>query len=771
MSNVEETVKSDQKVTIGKSPRRAARKDHLQSQAGKLTVVGNQADDDIQTDPLIFWTVHPTKPYLVDLREFANGTLDQGDTGLSFAARRALIEQIVPAFQARHAMAAPRTIDTIKSGLRKWWRIFDAIEAEEQLHLPQGALAKRLTSVIELGALHGDRAVQSGMSRNDFHSFVVLADITRLALGLKRPLHWPSPQKRQRQLPVVLPPVDIKVLYHGMKADWHNALDRWALADGLVAGPTLGGYAAGESPGANYFRNDELRALADGDNERARRARLRLEVQCESERVMVEGLGLWRAAVDRLGHADLVRQNLVDSAGVNYQPGKAFNISEVAELLYPNGVDIRSAFYLCLTVGGLNAGVLLDLRLDLSAGLEMSQSLIGPRASDAERRQWVLQRCPFLVQSPLDGEYYIEGWKDRSKSWVSRTYKWKQHLTPGPLLTELIIRTWPLRVALNKRLEAATRTLNEAIARGDGSDATNELRLRVFELTDAVRSPWLYRAMRGISWLSASDYGATQPGQSYVKWLTRRLNKERHAKGLPEIMSMEPRRFRDAYAAWALDYSGGEVLAVMVALDHRSLSTTDGYLDNAVVRARVVKKHKLFSKALFGSLASGNLDPTLLALETRYAGKDPEERSRMAIRLVEYREAVKSRYGIGCRDPHRPSTLAAPGFEADGVQTCTAHRCTLCHENAIITPDAYPGLMLRQAELEIREEGMPMASFVLSSFDAELQNVRTALLPLKESDPAWLASAVEAYKIEIRAGLRRVPGFSVKLNEGSFLAN
>ena len=111
------------------SPRRALSKDHLQSQAGTLTLVGQQAADLKQADPLVFWTLHTTKPYLVDLREFAEGTLDHGDAEASFGARRALIEQIAPAFQARHRLAAPRTIDTIKFGLRKWWRLFDAIEA------------------------------------------------------------------------------------------------------------------------------------------------------------------------------------------------------------------------------------------------------------------------------------------------------------------------------------------------------------------------------------------------------------------------------------------------------------------------------------------------------------------------------------------------------------------------------------------------------------------------------------------------------------------
>lgn len=721
------------------SPRRSPSKDHLQSQAGNLTLVGQQAADLKQADPLVFWTLHTTKPYLVDLREFAEGTLEHGDANTSFSARRALIEQLAPAFQLRHRLAAPTTIDTIKFGLRKWWRLFDAIEAEESRKLPQGAVVRRLASVLDLGALHGTRAVESGMSPNDFHSFVVLADITRLALGVKRPLHWQPPSRRKRNLVEVPPPEDIQAIYHRMKADWHNAIDRWSRSEQLFAGGRTAGQPA------------QPQSLHAG-----------LVSPSEAEVALVAGLGLWQATVDRLGHVDLLRQDLVDSAGDQSFPVKAFNISEVAEAIYPNGTDIRSAFHLCLAVGGLNTSVLLDLRLDLPAGLEIPDHLTSPAASDAERRQWVLQCCPFLVQSPIDGEYYIEGWKDRAKSWVSRTYKWKQHLTPGPVLVELIIRTWPLRVAINRRLDAARTSMKKAIDGGATNDEVNALQQQVLQLTDAVRSVWLYRGMNSIACLKGGDYSALQPGLTYLQWVIHRLNEERRVRQKSEIVSMSARHFRDAYAAWALGYSGGEVLAVMVALDHKWLGTTDGYLENTVVRARIVKKHRAFAEALFGSLASGKLDTTLLAMDTRYAEKAPEERALMVLRLVEYREAVKSRYGVGCRNPHHPSKLADPAFDADGVKFCATHRCTLCPDNAIITPDAYPGLMLRLAELEIQEEATPVASFLMSSSDAELQNVRMALLPLKKSDPELLAATVASFKNEIRTGSRRVPGFSVK---------
>ncbi|MBL8086387.1 MAG: hypothetical protein JNN26_27405, partial [Candidatus Obscuribacter sp.] len=96
-----------------------------------------------------------------------------------------------------------------------------------------------------------------------------------------------------------------------------------------------------------------------------------------------------------------------------------------------------------------------------------------------------------------------------------------------------------------------------------------------------------------------------------------------------------------------------------------------------------------------------------------------------------------------------------PTFEADGTKTCRRHRCTLCHENAIITADSYPGLMLRQAELELDQENMPLKAFMNSDLDAELENTRSALSPLLKSDPLKVMQTIESYKGEIRSGRRR----------------
>lgn len=748
------------------SPRRSADKDHVSSQAGKLMLVEGASGDHLDGDPLIFWTIHPTKPRLVNLTEFAEGDASSDDKpGVGFNGRRQLIEQLAPAFKVRHAMAAPRSIDTVTGGLRKWWRLFDAIEAEERAGRTPDAFAKQLSSVLDLGPLHGSRAVQSGMSKNNFHSFVVLADITRLALGEKRPLYWPSPAKVRRELAFVLPPDEIKALYHGIKADWQSALDRWALGDGLVAGPSQGGFLPGESPVATYYRNNYERSVDQQGGDQIARAQGRLNDQRKHEKKLFDGLSLWQAAAARVGHQDLYRQDLTDSSGLTFYPENFFGISSIAESIYPNGQDARSAFHLCLAVGGLNVSVLTQMRLEFDAAIELPGNIFGPHSDEVARREWVLKRCPFLVQSPVDGEYYLEAWKDRAKSWVSRSYKWKQHLTPGPILVELIVRTWPLRMALVQQLAAAKQDLENARQERLANDTLNALQQRIHELDDGVHSAWVYRGYRGITWLNDADYAAAQPSVTYLQTVTSRLNKDRRVRGLHEIGDMEPRRFRDAYAAWALQYSGGEVLAVMVALDHKFLSTTDGYLENTAVRARVTKKYRSFVQALFTSLGSGLVDPTLIAMETRFADKDQAERSRMATRLVEYRDAVKSRYGVGCRNPHQPSNLADPAFRADGVRTCTTHRCTLCFENAIITPDSFPGLMLRQAELEIMEERTPIGSFKFSSLDAELQNTRTALLPLQESEPERLTSTVEGIKNEIREGSRRLPGFSIRANQ------
>jgi hypothetical protein len=747
------------------APRALANKDHLKSKLGRLFLASTSEAALETTQPLAFWTRNPLKPYLVDLSEFADGISEDEDRiAAPYRGRPELIEQLLPAFKARHILAAPRTIDTIKSGLRKWWRLFDSIEANEALELKPGAIVQRVSSVLALGPLHGSQALQSGMSRNDFNSFVVLADITLLALGTKRRLHWPSPSKRLRQMAIVPPSEDVKSLYHGIKDDWHGAKHRWSIADGLVAGVENGGFRAGESRDAMYLLKEYESCSyrhEEGDCEEQRQRYLR---QREHERLLLAGLLHWRNVSDRVGSVDLERRSF-KRASFSENTGRSLGVARVAEAMYPNGTDIRSAFHLCLAVGGLNVSVLTQLRLDLRAGLELPAHHSGLAVDETLRRSWVLKRCPFLVESPVDGEYYVEGWKDRSKSWISRTYKWKQQLTPGPILIELIIRTWPLRLALIKRLSAAKKALQEAYDRREQEVEINTLKKAVHEFESGVISPWIYRGARGICWLDDTDYHAAKADQSYLDLVIERTNEKRRAQGAPEVVPMDLRRFRDAYAAWALNISGGEVLAVMVALDHRRLATTGIYLENTAIRSRVLKKYRIFSNALFASLGNGNLDPTRIALETRYAEAD-EERSRMSARLFEYRAAVKSRYGIGCRNPTKPSKQADPIFESDGIKMCSTHRCMLCKDNAIITPEAYPGLMLRQAELEIIEEQTPVASFKFSLLDAEISNTRAALLPFKETQPDVMASTIDGYKKEIRDGRRRIPGFALAMLAG-----
>lgn len=755
----------DEKTSMSKrglAPRAPVHKDHLQSKLGILSLA-RTAEIDLDSDqPLIFWTRSRLKPYLVDLTEFAEGIDEEdGASAEPYRGRRELIEQLAPAFKVRHILAAPRTIETIKAGLRKWWRLFDSIEATQAKDLKPGDVVQRVSSVLDLGPLHGSKAVQSAMSRNDFHSFVVLADITLIALGTRRRLHWPSPAARQRQIAVVPPSEDIKSLYHAIKDDWHTAKHRWIIADGLLAGAENGGFSPEESPDAIHLLKEYERCVLQGAEVQCEERRQRYLRQCAHERSLMVALADWRTAAKQAGTVDLVRRSLGGPASSLVSTGSSLGIARVAESMYPNGTDIRSAFHLCLAVGGINISVLTDLRLDLRAGLDVPTDLAGPMADEVRRRNWVLERCPFLVESPIPGEYYIEGWKDRSKSWVSRTYKWKQRLTPGPILIELIIRTWSLRCALAERLAVAGKALLEARSRHATKDEINRLREDVHELERAVVSPWIYRGARAICWLDGTDFHAVTAAKSYLDVVTDRINAKRRELGVREIVLMDPRRFRDAYAAWALNVSGGEVLAVMVALDHRRLATTGTYLENTAIRSRVLKKYRTFSNALFNSLGEGVLDPTRIAMETRYASDRDEERSRMADRLTEYRAVVKSRYGVGCRNPRSPSKHADPTFEADGIKVCSTHRCMLCKENAIVTPEAYPGLMLRQAELEIIEENTPVASFRLSMFEAELRNTRTALLPFNEAQPDVLAVTVEQLKDEFRQGIRRIPGFAL----------
>ena len=181
--------------------------------------------------------------------------------------------------------------------------------------------------------------------------------------------------------------------------------------------------------------------------------------------------------------------------------------------------------------------------------------------------------------------------------------------------------------------------------------------------------------------------------------------------------------FRDAFAASVYSGSGGLVLHVMKALGHRSLKSTQVYLDNNIINEQADKLYSKFSDSLWHEIKiSKRVEPSVLAKWARDGQPSDDER----LRLNSYRMLLRSRLDIGCKNPTQPPKTVAPNFTADGNTLCPVQRCTLC-EHAVVFPESIQGLAKRVAELRYIKSRMSIALFLNSSFDEELNNTEEIL--------------------------------------------
>ncbi|WP_155520735.1 hypothetical protein [Ralstonia solanacearum] len=169
------------------------RKNQLPTHANSsLVLVESPAAAPSTGDPLRFFTAHPTKPSLVDLTVFRDGTGQQARkrkfSAGHFTGRPALIAELAPATQDTLTPLAELSVAQYLAALRAWWRVFDAVEAASPA-------IRVVASVADITEVHRRYALDKGMDRLAFTNFLRLADTTRAALGLK-PLYWVAPAKR-----------------------------------------------------------------------------------------------------------------------------------------------------------------------------------------------------------------------------------------------------------------------------------------------------------------------------------------------------------------------------------------------------------------------------------------------------------------------------------------------------------------------------------------------------------------------------------------------
>ena len=650
-----------------------------------------------EKEALRFYTTHKTKPRIVDLNVFKTGqSISSSNDSWKepFSGRPELIAQLKPAIIDRAMPLAHKSVDQILASLRAWWRIFDSVEA-----MTEGT-AHPITSVSQITDLHRQVALDRGIGRLEFVNFFQLANTTRIALGLK-PLYWLAPSSKpvNRHLPSKW---QTDVIRQQLKRHWFSVLDRWSLADDL---------------------RKQCSTVVEHDADP--------ETHKEQQRLL-RNYKLFDSVVEKTGDPRPSVSSLLQgvSAQTFYEQG--FNYSDMLCGSYPDSFDIRVAFHLCMATTGWNPAVLLSL--------DVTTSIIEKHPKDP-------------------GRYILRGTKARTGGAEQLSEGLlKSQGSAGFIIQALIARTKSLRESLINDLHVYKASLAEMKSTSHTAVELELMRIHITSLEQGTKSPWIFVKKNGddILWLTDENFseGVYKKGIGYLSFIGKfiaDLNLNR-----PKENQLSPLRasdFRDAYAATQYHASGGSILYVMKALGHRSIRSTQGYLNNTLLNDEHQKLFGTFSEALWSEIATHQrVDPTIIAQRSRYGSITPEHRKR----LQDYRTLMRSRVGIACTDPSNPPRHIAPDFVADGKAMCHVQRCTLCLENAVLLPDSLPGLCKRLAELRYLRSRMSVTAFQESSFLKELDNTELALIAFDAQESTQL---LEEWERRIESGAHRVIEF------------
>jgi hypothetical protein len=390
---------------------------------------------------------------------------------------------------------------------------------------------------------------------------------------------------------------------------------------------------------------------------------------------------------------------------------------------FPNGDDIRCAFQLCLANTGWNPAVFLSLNVD----------------------------DPFIEEHPKDPTRYIlRGFKDRGGSEQVSKGLFKSQGGAGFMLRFLVENTLPLRNQLKQELKQSREDLES----GNPKNTEERLALqeRVRALERGIRSLWLFVSPvgKGIHWLGDDNYNR----RDYLSSVIADINKRQPAD--KQLARLTPGDFRDAYAARIYHSSGGSILAVMRALNHKRIDTTGVYLDNTLLKEEHAKMFATYSEALWHEVkVHRRIDPSIIAKWSRDGAVTQDERDR----LKTYRELLRSRIGVGCKDPLNPPKRLAPSFTADGKKHCSVQRCLLCAEHAVVFPDSLPGICKRLAELHYLKANMSLPAYLESEFGTEIENAELILHGFDQDEVRY---HLHNWQERIATGMHRVVEFDGK---------
>lgn len=332
----------------------------------------------------------------------------------------------------------------------------------------------------------------------------------------------------------------------------------------------------------------------------------------------------------------------------------------------------------------------------------------------------------------------------------------KNKASPPYIVEAYLKRVAPLRELLKQQYELAVKELEDMRSCQASSKIIAAQYLKVQRLRQRCRNVWLYIDNKGsINGLNCHQWTRYKPtGETrvvtYLDLLLNRLNSKRAECGKISIAAVTLSDFRDIYARQVYKQSGGNILAIMLALGHSSISSTINYLENNIFSAENDTHALRFMTHLIEQLREGRIDLTILAQLVRHDVLTAD----MEARLKEYRALMKSRVGAGCSSPRHPPEHVAPNHVSGRL--CGTNRCLKNCHNAKFLPESLDGIAMRVEELLMMVERLPRETFLRGGFNIELESGEYLFGTLYPAEDVYLVR--EKWRKRIISGEHIAPG-------------
>lgn len=695
-------------MSIGKK-----NKDHLKAHGGISPV--EQIITPESKDSLRFWTNHPTENTLIDLRLFADGEFSSphphsskaGTWNGPFTGRPKLIAELAPALEARCALLGAGSVKGIFRAFRAWWRLFDAHESALSINSRKTG---RLESIAHLNELHEAAAHRANISTANFLTFLSVTNDARRLMHLPA-LLWVVP-KVGDPLRTIISDDQSRELKIALKQAWEAVRNTWVRNDAIRVEADR--RLAGDAP----------MDLGEQGERLLRNLQHFRQIQWETGEILPSAkhlIGNWKS-----------HQSLSDH-------GLAFG--EMRAILFPTVQEAEVAYHLALMNSGWNPSTLSNLDAT-------SPFLVANHPKD---------EMQLVLSAHDDQEITLSSDKPRARGKRQFCSALKKNASSTPMIVAAyLVRVNTLREALKKDYLAANAELARMHENGANEEAIFKQIKHVQELRRGCHSVWLYVDRRNqINWIDGMKlprYERKDQAQpiTYLGLVVEQLNQRRNQQGRPAIPPVKPSDFRDIYARWVYKQSGGNILAVMLALGHSRVGSTVNYLENNIFSSENNQQVRHFMTSLFAELGKGRVDLTILAQLVRHGPLTSE----MEARLNEYRKLMKSRIGAGCADPRLPPESIAPGHKAGHL--CGTHRCLKDCPHAKFLPESLDGIAMRVEELRAMFDHLPRETWLRGEFDAELGAGEYLLESLYQED--FVAGSRKKWKNRIASGEHLVPG-------------